>query len=750
MATIIDALIVTLNLDTSKYKQNANEASESLKKVKDAAKEGAKAESEAARQAYAERQRFNRDIEVRAQRVNQLIKGIRNQALELFAVFAAGRGIKEFISSITTSDAATGRLALNISIAAERLGVWQSAAEKFGGTAAATGSTLQGLASNFQQLALTGQSGVLPYFRALGVTFTGTERDLLGLNKAVQGMSRPRAVFMLRGAGIDEGTINLLLKTPQALRALLDEQRRLGVATEEDTRKAQALQAAFLSTQQVLTSLARTILVTVGPAITGLLTQLNNWLTATHDGTQSNRDWIASGIVQAFSDLSKFLASIDWNRLITGVSSFASGADSAAQFLGGWLRATELLFGLWLGSKFLAVLANVSQLAAMGAVSGGLGALATRLTAIVALTAAAGVGAYKLTQLIDPDNKAGKYLYENSPGGFGGISDWLHRNTGGHVGLSRQEQAEFTRTGKMPDRPERTDDGQAKSNSILEDIRDWLFKSSAKKVSYNSDESSTPRVYQVGYGGGSGRVVGGGMGRPIGGGSFSGGRASAPISGSLQDLSDAAAQKYGVPKEFARAIFGAEGGLNPNGSARTSSAGAIGAGQLMPGTAADLRVNPYNMADNVDGSVRYMKRLLDQFGGNTSAAAAAYNAGPNAASVRRFYNTGDSSRLPPETKKYIGTVGRNMGAPSPSDTPSPGPRSRMYEASNMGTGAGMMARYNQGNTSNNNTNDNSSVSHINGPITVNTQATDAKGIARDIGVEVSRRSMVTHINTGLA
>lgn len=49
----------------------------------------------------------------------------------------------------------------------------------------------------------------------------------------------------------------------------------------------------------------------------------------------------------------------------------------------------------------------------------------------------------------------------------------------------------------------------------------------------------------------------------------------------------------------------------------------------MPDTARDLGVDPHDIAQNLDGSARYLLMMLDRFG-EGSLALAAYNAGPEA------------------------------------------------------------------------------------------------------------------------
>lgn len=77
-----------------------------------------------------------------------------------------------------------------------------------------------------------------------------------------------------------------------------------------------------------------------------------------------------------------------------------------------------------------------------------------------------------------------------------------------------------------------------------------------------------------------------------------------------------------------------------------SHAGALGLAQLMPETAEDLRVDPADPLENLDGGARYLLAQMAEFG-SLELALAAYNAGPEA--VRRY------DGIPPflETRSHI-------------------------------------------------------------------------------------------------
>ncbi len=83
--------------------------------------------------------------------------------------------------------------------------------------------------------------------------------------------------------------------------------------------------------------------------------------------------------------------------------------------------------------------------------------------------------------------------------------------------------------------------------------------------------------------------------------------------------------RYMVDPAMVHAIIMAESSYNPNA---VSKAGARGLMQLMPTTAREMGViDSFNPEHNIEGGVRYYKKLLKRFKGNTKLALAAYNAG---------------------------------------------------------------------------------------------------------------------------
>ena len=129
----------------------------------------------------------------------------------------------------------------------------------------------------------------------------------------------------------------------------------------------------------------------------------------------------------------------------------------------------------------------------------------------------------------------------------------------------------------------------------------------------------------------------------------------------LRKLADDAAGRHGVDPLLVDSVIRVESNYNP---LAVSPKGAEGLMQLIPATARRFGVtNSFDVKENIEAGVTYLRYLLDMFG-DDRLAVAAYNAGESA--VLRYGN------VPPyrETMNYVSRVGKALGtarqqAPAP-------------------------------------------------------------------------------------
>jgi soluble lytic murein transglycosylase-like protein len=99
-----------------------------------------------------------------------------------------------------------------------------------------------------------------------------------------------------------------------------------------------------------------------------------------------------------------------------------------------------------------------------------------------------------------------------------------------------------------------------------------------------------------------------------------------PVPARYRDEFRLAAADTNLPVAMIVAVAKVESNLDPRAE---SSAGAHGLLQVLPSTAAELKLDPFEPRENVLAGARYLRQMLDRFR-STELAFAAYNAGPTA------------------------------------------------------------------------------------------------------------------------
>jgi soluble lytic murein transglycosylase-like protein len=117
------------------------------------------------------------------------------------------------------------------------------------------------------------------------------------------------------------------------------------------------------------------------------------------------------------------------------------------------------------------------------------------------------------------------------------------------------------------------------------------------------------------------------------------------VGAEMEALVERSARDHSLAPGLLRAVVRRESGFYP---CAVSGAGAMGLMQLMPATAAAMGVtNPFDPAQNIAGGSRFLRQMLERYGGNLGLALGAYNAGPG--------RVDRSGGIPPirETQEYV-------------------------------------------------------------------------------------------------
>lgn len=387
MATVIDALVVTLGMDPRQFTKGQKDAAAALIKTRQQAqKEGAA-------------------IEKSLDKAGESFDRLARNALKLFAIFTAGRAVKDFVRDITASDAALGRLAKSLETTPEALSSLGNAVSRSGGSADAAVGSFQKLSNAYNEVKLTGRSATYDMLARLAgasgkvIQFgKDTQKTIYDTADAAKALVAKSGLSfttnLLEQAGLDPGTIALLVQGSDKVREAQAKVARLGgVITKQDTENAQRFSTALHDVGTISEGLGRTIWTSLSPAISEIIEKFTKWY-------EANGEWLRTQIAEKVKALADYLRSIDWNAIGKGVLDFARGANEAAKAVGGWKVVFEALLGAWLFTKLFALLRMLGliRLALTGSATPGIlgtlaGALGIGGTAAIGAAVGTAVGA---------------------------------------------------------------------------------------------------------------------------------------------------------------------------------------------------------------------------------------------------------------------------------------------------------------------------------------------------------------------
>ncbi|HHO8345720.1 TPA: lytic transglycosylase domain-containing protein [Klebsiella pneumoniae] len=631
-ATVIDALLITLGLDTSDFRKGQKDVSDDLKKQREDAKKTAKEMAEQGKKAAS------------------FFSSIKTELLALTGVTVTAGGLMSLVKNTTSGlmDLSIQSKALGLS--ARELDGWSKSAEAAGSSAEKISASLQGFQGAIQGARVGDYSssifGGLAQLNALtGQNFDVWGQDASSLAKtsldALRKISDPN---LRRQVGLSLGFDDATLQRNQEGKFLPDVDRltKSSGITDASTKGAKEFTAAWAELNQSLETTKNqfyTFLIPYVRDFNVVLRDLSNWMKS-HPEEMKQK-------VDAF---------------FGAIESGAKMADKAAQAVGGWENAIKIIIGASVGGKLLFFLTNLSK-SLLGL---------ARITLPGWLVAAAGLSA--ADKVDDLNQKAkesgvdvGTYLVgkmkEKQKENAEAFDKHFDYSPSG-IELSPQQQAtqEMLDAVKFQPLPEQRRQQQDErdywesTKNLLSKIADALI-SPAGAATMQPDTSgyqpNVPLNAQAARLGAKGRAFL---------------QAMAGEFGALEG-------KYGLPAGLLSSVAGTESGGDPFA---VSTKGAKGPFQFMDGTARDLGLKGMDVYDphkSADAAARYLRYLLDATGGDLEKALASYNWGLGNVQKKGMDN------LPSETRNYVPKVmaGMRPGAGMAVDRAMPGQSGATYQ-----------------------------------------------------------------------
>lgn len=277
MAHIVDAIMVTLGLDTSKYTaqaENAIKTDARLEKSLDG-------------------------VEKKGGAVSKNFDGLANAvkgAAKVFASLAAATGIIRFLQNVAEETRQANeemlKLQASLGLTAEKINGMRGAGAALGGTAEGMTNSMKGLNKGMNDFVVKGDTSLLPFMNALGVSMVdgqGKLRDvdkvMLDLSDSFSKMNSEQAYALGQDMGFDEGTIAALMQGRDAMKEMSDYHAKMYTSSKEELAASRELS----KNQAQLSAHWASMKLMIGNAIIPLLVKLTNFAKAFFEFLQDHQ-----------------------------------------------------------------------------------------------------------------------------------------------------------------------------------------------------------------------------------------------------------------------------------------------------------------------------------------------------------------------------------------------------------------------------------------------------------------------------
>lgn len=294
------------------------------------------------------------DFHKEKKKVESGLEELTKSAAKFLAVIGGSYEIKRFVQNQIEANSALDRFSKNLNENAESIQNWSNAAELAGGSAQGMQGTLMMLSRAQTDLQLTGQSTLVPYLSALGVSLSDVRGHALpvidvlekiGDNLMAKNHGDRRSAFnMGQMMNIDAGTLNVILQGREALEDFMKRMGELNKNINVQTAEASKLRTQLFWVNQTFLSLGRDILQDASPALEKIFQgfqEFADWCRANKQLLEDFFTIIAVGIAAVS------IAALPITLTVAAFVALAAAMALVWQDYQTWKNGGESIFGSW-------------------------------------------------------------------------------------------------------------------------------------------------------------------------------------------------------------------------------------------------------------------------------------------------------------------------------------------------------------------------------------------------------------------